>query len=176
MENEIWKDIKGYEGLYQVSNFGRTKSLGNGKTHKTERILKTGGRRGYLFVILYNNGIRKQIMVHRLVWEAFNGKIPEGYEINHVDENVNNNRLDNLNLMTHKDNINWGVRNSLVKNKLTNRIDHSKKVYQYSIDGKLIKIWPSRMEIERQLGYSNVAICYCCNGKSKTAYGYVWKN
>ena len=102
---EIWKDIEGYEGLYQVSNFGRVKSVKRGILVPTScgRSLK------YRKVGLIKNGIRHQVRVHKLVWISFVGPVPEGYEINHRDENPNNNALSNLELLTRKENINYGT-------------------------------------------------------------------
>ena len=174
---EIWKNIDGYDN-YQVSNLGNVKSLNYRRTGK-EEILKAGKTKdGYLFVILYKNGERKTYRVNRLVWETFNGKIPEGYQVNHISEDKTQNNLENLNLMSPKENVNYGTRNeragktnSIV---LKNRKDCSKEICQYSIDGKLIKIWPSTMEIERELGFIHNAISQCCLGKIKTSYGYIW--
>ena len=118
MEQEIWKDIKGWEGAYQVSNLGRVKSLPrwHDAIHpyiSKEKILKprtSGAQREYLAVILHNNGVRKQIKVHRLVAEAFIPN-PNGYlEINHKDENKGNNRVDNLEWCTRYYNVNYGSR------------------------------------------------------------------
>lgn len=118
MEEEIWKDIKGWEGLYQVSNLGRVKSLP--RLHDAihpymtkEKILKprvSGYQREYLAVVLHNNDRVKQIKVHRLVAEAFVPN-PNGYlEINHIDENKGNNRWDNLEWCTRSYNVNYGSR------------------------------------------------------------------
>ena len=109
MEEEIWKFVPGYEGLYMVSNLGRVKSLGNGKTHKTEQILRPCKVRGYLLAALYKDGKQKKYLVHRLVWEAFNGPIPKGMQINHISERKDQNNLENLNLMSPKENCNWGT-------------------------------------------------------------------
>lgn len=109
-EIEEWKDIKGYEGLYQVSNFGRVKSLE--RKHKTkikgkecmrrqkERILKQWKRSTYLLVDLWNEGRRDIRSVHHLVFETFNNRQICGFLVHHKDENKYNNRVDNLELMT----------------------------------------------------------------------------
>lgn len=79
--NEIWKDVPGYFGLYQVSNYGRVRSLGFDKWHPG-RILKPGkDKDGYYFFYLTKNKVKKFYRCNRLVWEAFNGPIPEGVEI-----------------------------------------------------------------------------------------------
>ena len=103
---EIWKDIKGYEGQYQVSDQGRVRSLNYRHTGKP-RVLKLKEKRyGYLQVCLYNDGAKKWFLVHRLVWESFNGPIPEGYELDHINAERYDNRLSNLRVVTRKENCN----------------------------------------------------------------------
>lgn len=115
---EIWKDIKGYEGLYQISNLGRIKSLERKiiRQHSTtmllkEKILKQQNMNGYKIVRLSKNNTIKQYLVHRLVAVAFI-KNPNNYkEINHKDEDKSNNKLDNLEWCSHNYNINYGTGN-----------------------------------------------------------------
>lgn len=167
--NEVWKDIPGYEGLYQVSDQGRVKSLGNDKSRR-EKILKPGKvGDGYLKVDLCKGGKRKNCLVSLLVWEVFNGPIPPGMQVNHNDEVKTNNKLENLSLMTPKENTNWGTRNRRAAKK------QSKMVEQYTLDGTHICTWFSAMGIQRELGYNQGNISDCCNGNRKNAYGYVWK-
>lgn len=174
--NEIWKDIPEFENLYQASNLGRIKSLERFRKGKNgclvtvkERILKQGITHGYYNVILCKNSIGKNYLVHRLVWTAFNGQIPEGYEINHRDERPVNNALSNLSLVTHKENCNFGTRTERQAKKC------SKSVLQYDLQDNLIKEFPSLMQVYRELGFSYGHIGDCCNGKLKTAYGFKWK-
>ena len=97
----------GYEGLYEASDFGRIKSLKHGK----EKILTPSIASGdYLKVKLYKKGEQKQILVHRLVIEAFYGLIPKGLEVNHRNEKKEDNRLENLELLTRRENLNYGTR------------------------------------------------------------------
>ena len=111
MENEVWKDISEYQGKYQVSNFGRVKSLGNDKGRK-EKILKHNliiihcKNRDYIQhrIRLWKNGKEKRIFIHRLVYQTFIGEIPNGYQIDHRDNNPQNNKLENLQLLTHSEN------------------------------------------------------------------------
>lgn len=106
MKNEIWKDIIGYEGLYQVSNFGRVKSSGNNKNRK-EKILKPGKTKGnYLFVILTKNLKQELRYVHRLVAESFKNKTLIGHSIvvNHKDFNRQNNFEENIEIITQREN------------------------------------------------------------------------
>ena len=170
-DNEIWKDIPNYERIYQASNLGRVKSLKRLK----EKILKPQmDSSGYYQVYLCKQSVVKHYMVHRLVWIAFNGQIPEGYEINHLDERPVNNRLENLSLVTHKENMNYGTGIERGHNQLING-KRSKPVLQFDLNNSFIKEYPSVMQAERELGFNNGNIVNCCKGKQKTAYGYKWK-
>lgn len=166
---EIWKPIKNYEFLYDASNYGRIRSLKFGKV----RILKPiKDPKGYLRVRLYKDGRSEWFSVHRLVYEAFNGEIPEGYEINHINEDKTDCSLDNMNLLTHGQNMNWGTRNKRVSEKLTNG-KLSDPVLQLTLDDVLVKEWPSINETGRN-GFNKVAVCACCNGKRETYKGFKW--
>ena len=131
---EIWRDIKDYEGLYQVSNLGRIKRICDSITigmygqiivrHRNNIIKGFKGKRqnDYWRVYLYKNGSRKKHLVHVLVYETFFGDIPEGMQVNHKDENKDNNSAFNLNLLTPKENCNWGTRNErITKTKIKKR-------------------------------------------------------
>jgi len=118
---EIWRDIEGYEGLYQVSNYGRVRSLDRttfansrwGKVRSMNfkgRIIKQFvGKNGYMKVSLCKDGKVHSKDIHRLVYEAFIGEIVEEMQVNHIDENKTNNKVENLNLLTPKENTNWGT-------------------------------------------------------------------
>ena len=174
-ENEIWRDIPEFNGLYQASNLGRVKSLKRPYGLK-EKILKPLiNRNGYYQVHLYKNSIQKFYLVHRLVWEAFNGHISEGLQVNHINEIKSDNRLSNLNLMTHKENMNYGSRTERSAKKQINRKDQSKTILQFDLNDNFIKEYPSIQQIYRETGFSQGNICGCCNGKYKQMYGFKWK-
>lgn len=161
MKKEYWKYIKGYEGLYQVSNFGRVKSNKFGK----ERILKPfTNSTGYLLVSLCKDGKVKAFTVHRLVAEAFIDNPDNLPQVNHRDENKLNNNVDNLEWCTNEYNINYGTR--------TERC--SKPVLQYTLDGEFVREWPSIMEAARN-GYYQGHVVACCQGKRKAHKGFIWK-
>ena len=163
---EVWKDVSGYEGLYQVSNKGRVKSLKFGK----ERIMKPcNNGRGYLFILLCKNGNRKKNKVHRLVAKAFLSNLDNLPEVNHKDENKTNNCVENLEWCDSKYNINYGSHNQRSGEK------RSKPVFQYSKDGEFVRKWKSTKDVERNLGYAHTNISSCCLGKRKSAYGFIWK-
>lgn len=172
MENEIWKDIEGYEGLYQVSNLGRVKSLYLGK----ERILKPGKHRcGYLCVALCKDGKMKTYKVHRLVAINFIQNSLNLPQVNHKDENKENNCVWNLEWCDNKYNSNYGTRNERHGESMLgfhiNRKDQSKKVICVETN----TIYPSEMEVQRQTGIRCQHICRCLKGKRKTAGGYHWQ-
>lgn len=168
MTKEIWLDIKGYEGLYQVSSEGRVKSLKR-KRRKNERILKPSNDRGYLYVDLCSGGKRKRHKVHRLVCQAFCENPENKPEVNHINENASDNRACNLEWCTRKENNNHGTRTE------RSAKTQSKSIGQYTHDGELIKIWPSARETERKTGFGHGYISQAANGKCKQAYGFIWK-
>lgn len=177
MKNEEWRDIKGYEGLYQVSDQGHVKSLertfidnsGRKQTVK-ERILKPATTyNGYLFVCLSDGGKRKKLRVHRLVCQTFHDNPDNKPCVNHIDENKTNNAANNLEWCTYEENNNHGTRNA------RSAETKSKPVAQCAQDGELIKVWASTMEVERQAGFSNGNISQAANGKRKQAYGFIWR-
>lgn len=169
---EKWKYIEDYEGLYEVSNLGRVRSLYTGKILKP----RTQGS-GYLQVDLYKDGKKKNYFIHRLVALAFipNDDPEHKTEVNHInDEDKTDNRACNLNWMDHKQNVNWGTRNERSSQNRINHPDMSKTIRQMTLDGQVVAIWPSIMEASRN-GFSQGNISNCCNGKIKTAYGYKWE-
>ena len=171
---EHWKDIIGYEGLYQVSDLGRVKSLNYLHTGK-ERVLRAGkDKDGYLLVTLCNSGKKNYYSVHRLVAEAFIPNPDNLPQVNHRDENPLNNAVSNLEWCSVGYNINFGTRNERVAKALTNHPMKSKPVYQYTKDGSLVHLYPSAMETARQTGYAQGNISACCRGEYKQAYGYIW--
>ena len=174
--NEIWRSVKDYEGLYEVSNWGRVRSLGmwvnskNGsKRFIKGRVLRPGiDTKGYLRVDLCKDGVVKHWPVHRLVGMAFpdlvgwtedaKGRPFEELEINHKDENKENNRVENLE---------WCDR------PYNNRYSKNKTVYMCTLEGGLCGLWPSTRECERNgFNFGNVAAC--CRGVMKQYKGYTW--
>lgn len=153
---EIWKPIKGYEGLYQVSNLGRIKSLKRGK----EKILSPGFDGKYLFVLLWRDAISTHHKVHRLVAEAF---IPNPFnlpQVNHKDECGINNVLSNLEWCSGQYNIDYS---------------QSIPINQYTKDYVFIKQWKSINEAGRQTSVAISSICKVCKGERKSAGGFIWR-
>lgn len=192
MLEEIWKDIPDYEGLYQVSNLGRIKSLYFGK----ERILKPQpNSMGYLRVGLSKNGNWIHFFVHRLVASVFLKNDNNLPCVNHKDENPLNNHVDNLEFCNHTYNMNYGTiierkrksmkgkfdgeNNPFYKQKHTEKSKQkmskakAKPILQYTLDNIFIREWDSAKQAENELGCYGIG--YCCKGKRKSSGGFIWK-
>ena len=159
---EIWRSIKDYEGLYEVSSWGRVRSLKRGKFLKLQISCW-----GYLRVELNKNGKGIKHSVHRLVTEAFIPN-PNNYpQVNHKDENKLNNHADNLEWCQPEYNNNYGTHNERVAKA------KSKTVYMLTLDGGLCGMWPSTQECARN-GFNQSHVAECCNGKLKKYKGFKW--
>ena len=170
MKKEYWKPVVGYEGLYEVSNWGRVKSLKFGK----EKILKQSkNNKGYCLVTLSKNGTHKHFQVHRLVALHFLPNPNNLPQINHKDENKTNNNVDNLEWCTNEYNHNYGTINERISKSLING-KCSKIVIQYNLDGTFVREWPSTMECDRN-GFCNQNVSACCRGKLKKYKNFIWK-
>jgi hypothetical protein len=186
-KNEIWKPIKDYEGLYEVSNFGRVRSVGRWIEiphprnpnyvfryfHKGQLISQHIHNNGYMHVILYKERERKghTNLVHRLVAMAFIPGYQKGMDVNHKDCNRVNNNVDNLEWMSRRDNLMYaGAMDRIHKNQRV-------KVKQLTLSGELVKIWPSIHRAHLELGIDSKSITGCCRGYygNKTAGGYRWQ-
>lgn len=174
---EIWKDVVGYETLYQVSNLGRVKSLDMKLPYKrhsktTFRIRKgkiltpATMKNGYLRVEMSRNGIHKLNLVHRLVAQAFIPNINNYREINHINCNKSDNRIENLEWVSSSQNKIHAIENKLYK--------IEKQILQIK-NGIVIKEWKSAMQVYKELGYLPQNIGKVALGKRKSAYGYQWR-
>lgn len=180
MEQEIWKDIKGYEGLYQVSNLGRVKSLPKLKKTPTttyytkEMIKKSNLCKGYLRLPLCKEGHTKSFFVHCLVAQAFLGDA-NGLTVNHKDENKLNNKADNLEYMTLAENIRYG---GGIQRSAKSRTDNpliGTPVNQYTLDGVFIKRYISINQAKRENNFHEENISLCCNHKRNQSNGFIWR-
>ena len=167
---EIWKDIEGYEGKYQVSSWGRVKSLNYNHTGKEQCIKPEANNKGYFQVALCKNGKVQRPYVHRLVASAFLSNPNNLSEINHKDENPKNNCVSNIEWISHKDNCRYGTRNERI---LENRTGPFKEKQIYCVE--LDMTFKSSHEAERQTGANQQNIISCCQGKRKRAGGFHWK-
>ena len=185
MYNEEWKDIKGYEGLYQVSSEGRYKScdrfiLRKNRWGKINKVFYPGqvmkkyiNNKGYYTARLSKNNKSSTKLIHRLVAEAFIGNPNNLPEINHKDENKENNRADNLEWCTRQYNNNYGIQSK--EGRRTSYKHRMKAVAQYTLDNKLIATYDGLRIAKEQTGINNLGIARCCEGKQKTSGGYIWK-
>lgn len=176
---EIWKDIPNYEGLYQASNFGKIRSYPRKGTRiKNDFYILQGGvnKKGYKQIILRKNNIPKTISLHRLIAKTFIPNLDNKSQINHIDGNKLNNKVENLewidNLENMRHSIKIGLRDEAIK-KL--KYINCKKINQYDINNNFIKQWNSIIEIQRELKIPNQNISKVCQHKRKTAGGYIWE-
>ena len=163
---EIWKKIDGYN--YEVSNYGNVRRIETGKILKQYK-----NKDGYMRVELRNMDKRKNCRVHRLVAIAFIPNPDNLPEVNHKNELKADNTVSNLEWCTPKYNNNYGTRIEKISGS-----NHPKAVgiYQFNKDGKLINKFETIMAAEKQFNSKTRGhICEVCQGKRKTAYGYIWK-
>lgn len=175
---EIWKDIKGYEGIYQVSNLGKVKSLNYKRGKHEKEIKQVLNSRGYLEVGLFNGKVKTH-RVHRLVAQTFIPNPENKDEVNHIDGNKKNNTVNNLEWNTSKENIHHAWENKLICFSKESRkkagISRQKPCLQYDKNNHLIKRWDSLKQASKELGICKSTISMCLNGRYETAGGYVWK-
>lgn len=171
MNKEIWKDIPNYEGLYQISNLGRIKSVEklDKLNHKRkEKILKCINNGRYMQVVLYRNSKKNIFLIHRLVALTFISN-PNNYcFINHKNENPYDNNVNNLEWCTHKYNDNYGNRGNKISK------SNSVKIKQYDLNNNYIKTWSSIKEANQILKINKALICMNLKKYKgrKTAGGY----
>lgn len=174
---EVWKDIYGYEGLYQVSNLGRVKSFyaRNGRLSNQSRTLKPKlDRYGYLKLTLCKNKNYKYVTIHRLVATSFIDNPENKSEVNHKDGNKLNNCVENLEWLTGLENIYHAFTAGLTpKTPLNN--PKSIKISQYDLNGNFIKTFPSTREVERELGFSHSTVGKAAKSKTHFSHNFLWR-
>lgn len=166
---EEWKDIEGYEGLYQVSNLGNVKSLckkRKGTTNTSDMILKLCNKDGYSVVNLWKNKKKKTIKVHRLVANAFIPNYQNKPYINHINAIRNDNRTSNLEWCTQKENNIHAYKIGTHK---------TKAVLQFDSSCNYIRAWDSIAKASMMLKINDSHISDCCKGKRNKAGGYKWQ-
>lgn len=181
---EEWRAVAGYEGLYEVSNLGRVRSLDrtiirphprNGtptEYHFKGRIMKpVAYPNGYLTICLKNQGVKDNRLIHRLVGKAFVPGYFDGADINHKNENISDNRAENLEWCTRSYNLQYNGRAKRVG------IVQGKEVEQWTLDGVKVATFPTTRHAERATGIQHQRIIGSCKQKygCKTAGGFRWK-
>jgi len=163
---EKWRDVVGYEGLYQVSNTGRIAS------GRCELRLQTNNF-GYKTVMLYKDGKPRRKTVHRIVADAFIPNTSNYPQINHIDENKANNCVSNLEWCTSStNNLKYRQNHPRKERKGKNK---GRRVLQLSLGGEVIRGWDNARQVFVETGMSDWSISQCCRGVWKTAYGYKWQ-
>ena len=176
---EEWRDIKGFEGYYQVSNLGQIRSVDRkiyqshnqkDSNYKSKLRKPTVDKHGYLEINLCKGSKSKKYLVHRLVANAFIPN-PNNYpQVNHIDENKHNNFVDNLEWCTPKYNSNYGYRKERIKKARTNNMYNQKAVKCIETG----RIFINSYDAERKTGFKARSIRAVCEGKYKTLHGYHW--
>ena len=185
-QEEVWKDVSGYEGLYKISNYGRVMIMSRFQdkgrfSHfsKQRTKLQFKNQRGYLRIGLIKNGKNKNFSVHRLVAEAFIPNPENKEQINHIDGNKENNHTSNLEWCTGKENCTHAFKNGLNWCRNKGRINlinkRTKQVIQLNDFGQLINVFNSIRQAGINTGVNDSLIHRCMNGKRKHAGGFVWK-
>ncbi len=149
---EVWKDIKGYEGLYQISNCGRVRSLISNKIRKF-----SVNHKGYFQIMLYKDNVGKNYRVNRLVAEAFIGNPYNKEQVNHIDGDKKNNHVSNLEWVTGMENIKHAIDNGLitVKGRKLKSNRKRKSFLQFSKSGEFIKEWDTMKQIRKKYNFKS---------------------
>lgn len=167
-ELEEWKFVNEYENIYEISSFGNIRRVGSNKQLKP----KLPKMPRYYTVVLYKNGVGKSLRIHRMVAQAFIPNPENKPQVNHIDGNKLNNNVANLEWCDNKYNQNQARKLGLLE-KRDKKL--RKPVIQYDKTGKIIKKHISLIEAQKATGIKNGNISLVCNGKRKTAGGYIWK-
>ena len=171
MEQEIWKDIEGYEGYYRVSNTGKILSVKTGKLRAT-----SVNNSGYELTHLYKDTVDTSCTIHRLVAKAFVPNPNNLPEVNHINEDKLDNRAENLEWCDRRYNqvYSGNIEKWTKAGGQGGKMKRSKRVYQFTLEGDFIKEWFSAREAQAELGLARQEIGKCCLGKKEQYGGFLW--
>lgn len=172
---EIWKDIENYEGIYQVSNLGRVRSLNYRNTNKIKLLSVHTNTKGYLDAHLAKNGISHHCVIHRLVAKAFISNPNNLPQVNHIDGNKKNNCINNLEWCNNSQNMKHAYKMGMIHKMIGVNNPKHKAVYQYDLKGNFIKKWEYIQKAADCLNIKQSGITCCCQGIYKTSSGFIWK-
>ena len=175
---EVWKDIPGYEGLYQVSDKGNVRSI-NWRNKGVIRDLRSREHPcGYRQVLLRANGITRMVTIHRLVASAFIPNPNNLPQVNHIDENKANNDVRNLEWCSASYNVKYSIYRHPERKHGTKQPAWkygNEKIVQLDLNDNVVKVWGGTPELIRDTPWGVSNIVCCCNGGRKTAYGFRWR-
>lgn len=193
---EIWRDVLGYEGLYQVSSEGRVKTISkdvkfknrwgqDAVRHIDEKIMKTKVQQNdYDALTLSKDGVRKTFCMQRLVATAFIPNPENKPQVDHIDGNKHNNCVENLRWVTAAENCAnplWVEHSKNISDETRRKMSeksyrsHNKPIIQYNLNGEMVGIFDSTAIASRFYGINRAHICQVLKNKRKTAGGYVWR-
>ncbi|QEE50332.1 hypothetical protein FUA48_12310 [Flavobacterium alkalisoli] len=191
LENEIWRDVLNYEGCYQISNLGRVKSVERKvkssrsktgyRTIKEKLMTPLLSKYGYYRVHLMKEGKSFIAMVHRLIAEAFIPNPNNKPQVNHINLIRTDNRIENLEWMTNKENMrhawdnNSANKEAIKKATIIAQERNKKAVIQYNVNMEIVKTFLSIKDASEECNIRHSNIGMCCSGKIKTAGGFIWK-
>lgn len=181
LPNEIWEDIDGYIGLYQISNYSRIKSLSKYKNKRVFIMKPYRDNYGRYVIHLFKNGVRCFAFIHRLVAKTFIPNLDNKPEVNHINpitKELCDNRVCNLEWCTSSENSKWCVKCGNMYQPSINKFGkdnhRSKPIIQLDLDGSFVNRWENARDIERTIGIDYRYVSRCCNHKCKTAHSYIF--
>lgn len=182
MNEEIWKDIPGWEGQYQASTWGRIKSVPRKRVkldgsiwYTKEKLLKPATMRdGYLMVCFNTSATKASYLVHRLIAKTFIPNPELLTTVNHINEIKTDNRVENLEWASRLQQMNAGTVKDRIRKTMTLRPTCFRRVRQ-KLNGQIIAIFPTIEAAGMATGTNSTAICMCCKGRRKHANKYEWE-